>query len=169
MDVTLRELVPGDAEELLRLQHTLDKETAFMMLEPGERQSSVQQVADMIQSFAESAASILIGATADGQLGGYVAAKGGGANRNRHSAYIVIGVQKRCQGMGVGSALLRELDTWARKNGIVRLELTVMKHNERAIALYTKSGFSIEGTKIKSLKVNGEWVDEYYMSKIIEA
>lgn len=167
--VTLRELVPGDAEELLRLQHALDEETAFMMLEPGERHSSAQQVREMIQSYSAAETSILIGAEAGGQLTGYVSARGGGANRNRHSAYIVIGVLKSYQGMGVGGALLSELEPWAKENGIVRLELTVMKHNARAIALYTKSGFSVEGTKVKSLRVDGKWVDEYYMSKIIEA
>lgn len=51
-------------------------------------------------------------------------------------------------------------------NGIVRLELSVMTHNQAALALYIKNGFEIEGTKRKSLIIDGEWVDEYYMSKI---
>ncbi|AKG34727.1 GNAT family N-acetyltransferase [Paenibacillus durus] len=167
MEVTFRELVPGDAEELLRLQHSLDEETAFMLLEPGERQTDVQQVQDMIEGFVRSKTSNLIGAEVDGQLAGYVLARGGSVNRNRHSAYLVIGLLKRYQGMGVGSGLLRELIAWAEESGLVRLELTVMKHNERAIALYTKCGFTAEGTKVKSLKVDGAWVDELYMSKII--
>ncbi|WP_051459327.1 GNAT family N-acetyltransferase [Paenibacillus zanthoxyli] len=167
MEVTFRELVPGDAEELLRLQHSLDKETAFMLLEPGERQTGLQQVREMIEGLTSSKTSTLIGAEVDGQLAGYVLARGGTANRNRHSAYLVIGLLKRYQGMGVGSGLLRKLIAWAEESGLVRLELTVMKHNERAIALYTKCGFTAEGTKVKSLKVDGDWVDELYMSKII--
>ncbi len=37
MMVTLKVLIPEDAEELLRLQHQLDQETKFMLLEPDER------------------------------------------------------------------------------------------------------------------------------------
>lgn len=59
------------------------------------------------------------------------------------------------------------MEAWARTADIVRLELTVMTHNVRGIALYKKSGFEIEGIKKKSLIVGGEGVDEYYMSKII--
>ncbi len=168
MEVAFRELLPGDAGELLRLQHSLDTETAFMLLEPGERQTNVQQVQEMIEGFARSETSTLIGAEVDGQLAGYVSARGGSVNRNRHSAYLVMGLLKRYQGMGVGSGLLRGLIAWAEKSGLVRLELTVMQHNERAIALYTKCGFTPEGTKVKSLKVDGDWVDELYMSKIID-
>lgn len=166
MIVTLRKLVPGDAAELLHLQHRLDEESSFMLLEPDERQSGLQQVTEMIESFVKAETSILIGAEADGRLVGYLSARGGSVRRNRHSAYIVIGILTEYQGMGIGSGLFREMETWAASVGIVRLELTVMTHNERAVALYTKSGFEIEGIKKKSLKVSGDWVDEYYMSKI---
>lgn len=93
--------------------------------------------------------------------------RGGSVRRNRHSAYIVIGILKQYQGQGIGAALFRELDRWARDTEIVRLELTVMAHNELAISLYFKNGFEIEGTKRKSLMIDGQWVDEYYMSKIL--
>jgi Acetyltransferases, including N-acetylases of ribosomal proteins len=48
---------------------------------------------------------------------------------------------------------------------LTRLELTVMVHNERAIALYKKMGFEIEGTKKRSMRIDGQYVDEYYMAK----
>lgn len=46
--------------------------------------------------------------------------------------------------------------------------LTVMTHNSRAIALYKKMGFTIEGLKKHSMKVDGRYVDEYLMAKIYE-
>jgi RimJ/RimL family protein N-acetyltransferase len=42
-----------------------------------------------------------------------------------------------------------------------------MAHNERAIRLYKKMGFEIEGTKKHSLLISGSYVDEYYMAKLI--
>lgn len=165
MNVTLRELVQEDAAALLNLQHRLDRETSYM-LSPGERQSSILQVEDMIRGLGQAENSLILGAEADGELVGYLSAEGGSFSRNRHSAYIVTGILKRYQGMGIGGALFREMDQWARQCGMVRLELTVMRHNEAAVSLYTKQGFAIEGTKPKSLLVDGEWVDEYYMGKI---
>ncbi|MFF2907751.1 GNAT family N-acetyltransferase [Paenibacillus sp. NPDC057934] len=167
MMVTLRVLHPGDAEELLNLQHRLDQESSFMLLEPDERRTTVDQLVDMLTSVAASDTSVLIGAEAEGSLVGYLSVRGGNVRRNSHSAYIVIGILQEYQGLGIGSGLFREVDTWAAENGIVRLELTVMTHNEKAVALYQKSGYSIEGTKLKSLKVDGQWVDEYYMSKLL--
>jgi RimJ/RimL family protein N-acetyltransferase len=93
--------------------------------------------------------------------------RGGSVRRNRHNGYIVIGILRQYQGKGIGAGLFREMDVWARNTEIARLELTVMTHNERAIALYLKNGFEMEGTKRKSLVIDGQWVDEYYMSKIL--
>ncbi|MNB70903.1 Acetyltransferase YpeA [compost metagenome] len=169
IEITIRELVPEDAAALLQLQLALDHESSYMMLEPGERQSDANRTRETISGFASDpyGRSILLGAEAGGELAGYVSARGGNANRNRHSAYLVLGVRNDFQGRGIGGALLRRLETWAAEAGLVRLELTVMTHNERAVSLYRKHGFDIEGTKLRSLRVDGNWVNEYYMGKII--
>ena len=49
---------------------------------------------------------------------------------------------------------------------LVRLELTVIVDNEKAIHLYEKHGFEIEGRIRKSGIRNGEYVDSYMMSRI---
>ncbi|WP_191089566.1 GNAT family N-acetyltransferase [Paenibacillus spiritus] len=155
MMITIRELIPADAADLLRLQRQLDRETRFMMLEPGERTADETQTAEMLESFRQSDNSILLGAEADGRLVGFVSAKGGGPQRVRHSAYLVAGIASEYTGQGIGTKLFRELEDWACSTGLVRLELTVMTHNERALALYRKCGFGIEGTKRRSLRVDG--------------
>ena len=40
--------------------------------------------------------------------------------------------------------------------------------NIRAISLYKKMRYKVEGVKEKSVVVDGAYVDEYYMSKIVE-
>ncbi len=42
-----------------------------------------------------------------------------------------------------------------------------MTYNTAGIALYKKMGFEIEGTKRNSLFIDGKYVDEYYMSKLL--
>jgi RimJ/RimL family protein N-acetyltransferase len=70
-------------------------------------------------------------------------------------------------GKGIGNQLMNAIEEWAAENNIVRIELEVMAHNERGIALYKKRGFELEGLKKKSVCVNGEYKDEYMMAKII--
>ena len=48
-----------------------------------------------------------------------------------------------------------------------RLELTVSTMNHRAISLYEKVGFAREGVKRHSLNIEGRYVDELYMSKLV--
>jgi RimJ/RimL family protein N-acetyltransferase len=58
---------------------------------------------------------------------------------------------------------------WASAIGLVRLELTVHTTNDRAVALYKRFGFQIEGTRQASLLVAGEYRDEYLMSRVTAA
>lgn len=166
-NITIRTAQADDAEQILRLGHQLDAETQFMVLEPGERQVTVEQQRQRIQSLLDSANSTLFVAEQAGVIVGYLAAYGGEWRRIRHSAYLVIGIAQAYTGQGIGAQLFNRLEQWALAQQLHRLELNVMTHNERAIRLYTKMGFQIEGTKKHSLLVNGAYVDEYYMAKLL--
>jgi RimJ/RimL family protein N-acetyltransferase len=43
-----------------------------------------------------------------------------------------------------------------------------MVHNARAISLYTRMGFRIEGTRHRSMIVDGQPVDELLMAKLLD-
>ena len=47
-------------------------------------------------------------------------------------------------------------------------ELTVIAHNERAIGLYRKLGYDVDGTRRAAVVVDGELVDELWMAKVLE-
>ena len=55
---------------------------------------------------------------------------------------------------------------WAPGAGVKRLELTVHTSNDRAVSLYRKFGFEIEGTRRSSLLVDGVFKDEYLMAHV---
>ncbi len=63
--------------------------------------------------------------------------------------------------------LLKDLEEWAREKQMHRMELTVMTHNTKAIKLYEKMGFLIEGLRKECLQIGRSWVDEFYMAKIL--
>lgn len=161
----IRPLRATDAAAYLELVKTTDVESDFMMQEPGERQMTVFQLVISLNS----AGNYIFVAEEDGKLIGQLVAFNmyGRNKRVVHVLHIGISILKSHWGKGVGTKLFEYMEKWAIENGTKRLELTVMTHNERGIALYKKKGFEIEGTKRASICVNGNYVDEYLMSKLI--
>jgi ribosomal protein S18 acetylase RimI-like enzyme len=165
--VQIRQAASHDAGALLTLKRALDRETSFMLLEPDERTTTETEVAEQLRSVAARPNSVVLVADAEGALVGYVEAIGGGVRRNRHTARVVIGVRQAHAGQGIGRRLLAELERWARANGVRRLELTVMTHNERAVGLYRKMGYRVEGTRQAALLVENDLIDELWMAKLL--
>jgi len=163
----LRVAGPDDAAALLRLKQQLDQETSFMLLEPDERDTSVPALARQLEDLARSANSAVIVAELPGGLAGYLELTGGTFRRNRATAYLVMGVVAAAGGRGIGAALLAEAKRWAAAHGLHRLELTVMAHNRRAFALYSRMGFSVEGRRSECLLIDGQFADELYMAAVL--
>ena len=165
--VPIRKARVEDAASLVEFFKQLDEETNFMLFEPGERTISVNEQSDRLKAFENSSTEALFVAKDDGAIVGFAVCIGGTTNRNRHSANIVIGVLRGYWNKGIGGALMQSLEVWARAKNLHRLELTVMAHNAHAIALYEQSGFEQEGIKRDALRVEGKYVNEIYMSKLI--
>jgi RimJ/RimL family protein N-acetyltransferase len=165
--VLIRKILESDANAFLDLCKKLDEESQFMMLEPGERLTTAEQQRERITRLLSQSNQMIFVAENNNQLVGYLAAIGGDYKRNRRSVHIVIGILQAFTGQGIGTRLFKNLESWSHEQGIHRLELTVMAHNTNALGLYQKMGFQIEGTKKDSLFVNGRYVDEYYMAKLL--
>jgi ribosomal protein S18 acetylase RimI-like enzyme len=162
----IRPIEITDAEEFLELSKRIE-ESGFMLYEPGEKQTTVEQQRKMIEKVKAEEKSIFFVAESEGALAGFIAALGGTVRRKSHSAYLVLGVDEKFRGQGVASQLFNQVFEWANEKNITRLELTVIKNNDRAFNLYRKMGFVIEGEKVHSLKIKGEYVNEYYMYKLL--
>ncbi|MBP7687034.1 MAG: GNAT family N-acetyltransferase [Thermoflexales bacterium] len=165
--ITIRFATPDDAAAFLALRHQVDEETRFMMLEPGERQSTVEQERERLINVARADNKQTFLAEEAGQLIGWLWANGGDFRRNRHNVHIVIGILEAHTGQGVGRRLFEACEQWARDKQLHRLELTVMTHNVRGIALYKKMGFEIEGTAQHAMQVDGQYVALHYMYKLL--
>lgn len=163
----IRKIKTSDAEKFVHLTQQVEGSSEYMLWEAGERNIQPEQQRKMIESIEESENSTIFVAENNNVLVGYLLAIGGNARRREHSAYIVIGIVEDYRGQGVGRKLFKELEQWASNHNIQRLELTVVTRNEGGLALYKKTGFEIEGTKKQSLFIDGEFVDEFYMAKLL--
>jgi len=165
--IEIRRILEKDAENYLQFLEQLSNENGFMMVEPGERKTSIEEQIKHIERINSGNDEIIYLAVDKDKPVGFILAERGTYRRNKHSAYIVIGILKAYCGQGIGKKLFTQLECWAKDNKIHRLELTVMAHNENAIKLYEKVGFETEGIKKDSLLVSGNYVDEYYMAKVL--
>jgi RimJ/RimL family protein N-acetyltransferase len=164
----IRELQPVDAENFICLIKQVESEAKFMLMEAGERKTTPEQQRKQLEHIKQqSNSTIFVTEQENGKLVGYLIAIGGSVKRTKHSAYLVIGILEEYRGRGIGSSLFQRLEEWAINSNISRLELTVVTQNEAGIALYKKSGFEIEGIKRKSLMVDAEFYNEYFMSKLL--
>ena len=105
----------------------------------------------------------LIDETAVGHIG-FVPAQN---PRRKHVAEIGMAVHDSYVGLGIGqklmSAVIDLADNWLNFS---RIELTVYVDNERAINLYRRNGFEIEGTHQKYAFRAGELVDCHAMARV---
>ncbi|MDW7650138.1 MAG: GNAT family N-acetyltransferase [Bacillota bacterium] len=166
--MVIREIREDDAPAFLDLQKQIEEESMFMLLTPGERETAVEEKRKLIRDvLSRDNQTIFVVENDKGELVGYLRALGGEYEKTKHCAYITVGVLEEYTGQGLGTSLLETLDRWAQQKGLHRLELIVMQNNEPAVNLYRKMGYDIEGTKKDSLMVGDEFVDEYYMGKLI--
>lgn len=162
----IRKIEKEDAESLFEMQFELDKETKYMLYEPNERPRNLNVIKGHIDS-ALNGTNLLLVAEENKEVVGFLVGRRGQGTRVRHTVYIVVGIREAYRGKGIGSEFFRQLDLWAKENSITRLELTVVIENEIALKLYKKNGFEIEGIKKNSMIIDGKYVDEYYMGKVI--
>ncbi|MDF1511349.1 GNAT family N-acetyltransferase [Robertmurraya sp. DFI.2.37] len=163
----IRQITPTDAESFVRLIHQIERESPFMLFEADERNAKPEDVRKRIDAIGITTNSTIFVAEVEQELVGYLMAVGGEPKRKKYCVYIVVGILAQHQGKGIGKRLFERLQQWAKEEKIRRLELTVITRNEPVVRLYKKMGFDIEGVKRDSLYVNGEFVDEYYMSMLL--
>ena len=123
--------------------------------------------ARLAESSAPGKTDLLLVAEQDGSVVGSAGLHpAGNSQRRRHVLMLGISVVPQAQGQGVGSALMAALcdyaDNWM---GALRLELDVYTDNARALALYRKFGFVIEGTHRGYALRDGQYVDSYSMAR----
>lgn len=163
----IRTIRTEDAKNYLNLYKKLDRETEFRLYESGEMNITIDQQRKIIRNLIKNKKSTLLVIDIDGQLVGYLLALGRDISRVKHCVHISIGILQDYVGQGIGTKLFVELEKWAIQNQIHRLELTVMVNNKAGQALYKKMGFKVEGIKEHSLFVNGCYINDIYMAKLI--
>lgn len=107
----------------------------------------------------------------DGELLGFAAVTPA-SPMPAHAGVLVVnglGVAPQAQSAGVGRALLDAAVEHARARGARKLTLRVLGSNTRALALYERAGFVVEGTLVAEYLLEGRPVDDLLMALHLDA
>jgi putative acetyltransferase len=83
---------------------------------------------------------------------------------SKHVADLGLMVSALHRRRGIGTALLREAEEWARAVGVRKLELHVFPHNDAAIQLYESRGYRREGLRRGHYRRGAEYLDAVLMA-----
>jgi RimJ/RimL family protein N-acetyltransferase len=161
---------PGveDAERLLAYLDRVRRETTNLLWGPEDRLFTVEEEQAWVRGRLESPDAALIAAWHDGGIIGLGGVDAGGRfNRSQHRAGLGISLLAEWCNRGLGTLLMRELIEWARAHPqTLVLQLSVNADNARAIAVYEKTGFAVEGRRRWAFRLeDGTLVDELIMSQ----
>lgn len=169
LDITLREATPNDAAQLLAIMNILNKETPFLLVNQQSLTLEPNEMAKQIDFIYEQENQLILLAFNHEELIGVATVMGEMDAPLRHIGEIGISILKDYWDFGLGSIMLEEIILWAREHQIIRrLEIKVQERNKRAIHLYQKMDFEIEGV-IRSgfLSEENEFLDIILMSLIL--
>lgn len=159
-----------DAESLVNYMKDVDCETKFLAREPGEFSLTVDQEKDFIKKASNNKNLLFLVCEIENEIVANCSVGIGNSNKRfKHRASMGLSVRKKYWNMSIGKVLMQESIEWCKRNNIEQLELEVVTKNDRALSVYKKFGFQIQGTKKRAMKYeDGTYADEYQMVLFFE-
>jgi RimJ/RimL family protein N-acetyltransferase len=155
----VRRAVPADADALVALGRSVAAEDTLWLTYDRNRGDERRNLRGVQR---DPNVAVFVAETSEGIVGRLSIARDG-QQQSHHVAELGLMVAAGLRRRGIGTALMEEAIKWARRAGVVKLELTVFPHNEPAIALYRKLGFRDEGLRSRRYLIGGRYVDAMLM------
>jgi RimJ/RimL family protein N-acetyltransferase len=171
MPITIRTITPDDAEAITAFFTAVDNETHFLLFEPDERTRGPdgwRMRIEEIRSGSTDEILVAVDEAVTGELAGLLFILGEARRRLKHSISPMVAVRQAYTGQGIATRLFEAMEQWARERGIHRIHLQVQCDNHRAVALYHRLGYQVEGLHRHAVRVADRWVNDYTMAKLLE-
>ncbi|MCL1631978.1 GNAT family N-acetyltransferase [Sporolactobacillus sp. CPB3-1] len=163
----IRSACPDDAKRLSEIRVQIDGETQNMDRESGEQFIDEQSFRQLIKEDTESDRNLFLVASIDHIIVGFSRCQGNHLKRFAHKVEFGVCILRKYWGLGIGTHLLKESIAWAESNTIKKMTLTVLETNEKAVGLYRKFGFEIEGVlKKDKLLSDGRYYNTIVMGRV---
>lgn len=166
--VIYRRAQESDAGKIVDFYNFVGGETSYLSFEKGEYPMNVKEQEEEIRSLEGKKASIMLLAMDGEEIAGIATIHSSAKIKARHDGELGIVVAKKYQGQGIGTELIRQLIDWAKGNGVTtRISLDTRADNVKAVELYMKFGFVVEGCRRNSTLLDGKYYDLYVMGMML--
>ena len=160
LSFTVSKASPEDAEGILDYLKIVGGETDNLTFGAEGVPFSPEEERSYIASLENSKCSVMLVAKSGDEVIGIASFSGTERERMRHHGELGVSVKKAFWGKGVGSALIKEIISFAKDTAKTEIiSLNVRSDNLRAIRLYEKYGFEKIGCFRNFMKINGRDVD----------
>jgi RimJ/RimL family protein N-acetyltransferase len=158
----MRAAAPGDAAALLDYLEAVSGESEFLTFAPGEFTLDVAAEAEVLRRYAEADNQLYLLGVVQEAIVAVAIVSASPRARIRHCGELAMSVRRQYWGLGLGSLMLDTVIAWARGTGIItKIDLRVRADNQRAIRLYQRKGFVIEGTLRHEMRVGERYFDNH--------
>jgi RimJ/RimL family protein N-acetyltransferase len=166
----IRSAMEKDAKCLSEVRVQIDGETENLDREQGEAYIDESGFKKVIKEDTERSNHLFLVAEVNNRIVGFCRCEGSELKRSSHKVEFGVCVLKDYWGYGIGKRFLEESIQWADTNGIKKINLKVLETNDKAIKLYQKNGFEVEGTlKNDKLLSDGNYYNTILMGRLRQA
>ncbi|EZH67232.1 hypothetical protein DH09_04665 [Bacillaceae bacterium JMAK1] len=168
-NITIRQAVVTDVVDIIRHKRIVLQENAsFMGRTAKEYQPTVEEELARIRRHQTETGLMLVAVNREEVVGMLTFSRPQRPHYS-HNGMFGMSIQERFTNQRLGYKLLNELLMFAKNDeAIKKISLEVYAHNERAISLYKRLGFIVEGRKPYHRKESdGSYVEDVLMSKIL--
>ena len=163
-NLIIRNVELKDVNSLIDYIEHIANESDFLSFGHGELRLSKTEEEHIINKYLSYNNKLYLIGLIDDMIVTTLNYSGGNRPRTQHSGEFGLSVRKKYWGFGIGSMMLYTLIDWANDNQIIKkINLRVRLDNQRAIQLFKRKGFIIEGTIRKEIIINGNYFDHYWM------
>ncbi len=165
LNVEIREATVDDAEQLIRTAKSILRTSDYLCSYEDEFNLTLEEEKAWIKSH-EHDNSLLLFATYNNDIIAVFNTTGFQNQKMKHIGVVGISIVEDWRGLGLGNILFGQLIKWAKENpNLEILSLEAFSKNTKAIELYKKHGFVIEGIRKNYFKqITGEYNDDVLMS-----
>lgn len=167
MNYIIREANIEDAENVIEYIKIVSDETDFLISDSSERKFTVKKEKEFLQNIQSSILEKIFLFEIENKIVGMCSIEGVNKIRIKHRVDLAITVLKNYWGNKIGEKLIDYAIGYCKSNSIKKIELTVRIDNERALKLYKKFGFEIEGEIKKFIYLDGNYYNCYFMGLLL--
>ncbi|MEX1012811.1 MAG: GNAT family protein [Waddliaceae bacterium] len=168
-EIVVRHLEPADADIYASFSDQISSETTHTLHYPGQF-ADVTFLKEKWKDAKKSAWQIELGGFDENKLVSHLSFYKPRPFHpyEKHTAEFGIRILNEYCSIGLGTQKLFIVENLAKEMGVKRIQAKVRVSNHIGISFYQKYGYEVEGVKKSAVLINGNYENEFYVSKILD-